>query len=136
MKRVVIGFCIALACFAAYADVSAEWRSIAAHTIRNARASPDASERDLAIVMHAMAAAQRGANGQSNGSGRPSWAEGQDAAVAVAAFAVLEALYPDQREDLESRLAITFSHIPETAAKAEGASLGRRTAQEALRARR
>lgn len=37
------------------------------------------------------------------------------------------------REELERRLAITFSRIPETDAKAEGAALGRVIAVELLR---
>ena len=57
------------------------------------------------------------------------------AAVAIAAFVVLEQLYPDQREELESRLAISFSHVPEIDAKAEGAALGRKVASEMLTAR-
>jgi hypothetical protein len=56
--------------------------------------------------------------------------------VAVAAFAVLEHLYPDQRDSLEAQLAVSFSHIPETAAKAEGAAIGRTLANEILAAER
>ena len=62
--------------------------------------------------------------------------ERRDAAAAVAAFAVLEALDPGQREYYESLLAVDLSRIPETAAKAEGAVSGRRIAEEMLKSER
>jgi len=130
---------LACACLGARADVMAQWTSIAVDAARDARVSSAAAERGLALVNEAMraAAGARDGNGNGNGNGNGSSAghERSDAAAAVAAFAVLEALYPDQRDNLEARLAVTFSRIPETDAKAEGAAAGRRIASELLRAR-
>jgi hypothetical protein len=128
---------LACACLGARADVMANWTSIAVDAARDARVSTATAERGLALVNEAMRAAAgvRDGNGNGNGNGSPAGHERSDAAAAVAAFVVLESLYPDQRDDLEARLAVTFSRIPETDAKAEGAAAGRRIASELLRAR-
>jgi hypothetical protein len=125
----------------ARADVSEQWTSIALETLRDARAVPEAADRRLATVgqaiIRALAATAASANGNGNENGAGGLAaqrQRRDAAVAVAAFAVLESLYPEQREQLETRLALAFSYIPETLAKAEGAALGRRIANEVLAA--
>lgn len=66
------------------------------------------------------------------GGGPESSADRIAAAIAVAAFVALEHIAPDQREELESRLAVTFSRIPENDGKAEGAAIGRRATLEIL----
>lgn len=131
LNALAAGIALALAALSARADVAAQWTSIATETVRQALEAPAAAQRGLAAVREAMSAVRAGGNG--NGS---SAADDQrrDSATAVAAFAVLEALYPAQREALEAQLAVTFSHIPETAAKAEGAALGRRIATDVVRA--
>jgi hypothetical protein len=136
-------FAAALLAFlsAARADVSGQWISIAVETLRDAREAPETADRRLATVGQAIARALAGTPscGNDNGDGQGDPAaqrERRDAAVAVAAFAVLESLYPAQREHLETRLALAFSYIPETPAKAEGAALGRRIANEVLAAAR
>jgi hypothetical protein len=126
---------LACACLGVRADVTAQWTSIAIDAARDARVSNAAAERGLALVNEAMRAAAGARDGNGNGNGSSAGHERSDAAAAVAAFAVLEALYPDQRDNLEARLAVTFSRIPETDAKAEGAAAGRRIASELLRAR-
>ena len=136
-RLLVLGLAIALASLSVRADVTVQWTSIAAETLRHAQEGAVAAERSLAAVRHAMTTARSSENGNGNGNGNGhggSAAESQrrDAAVAVAAFAVLETLYPAQREALETQLAVTFSHIPETAAKAEGAAQGRRIAKDVL----
>lgn len=139
MKRsaaLLAALALAFVTSAARADATARWTAIAADTARHAQADPVAAERVLAVVREAMATARSAGNGNGNGDGDPAaGTESRDAAVAVAAFAVLETLYPAQRENLEAELAITFSRIPETDAKAQGAAHGRRIAAELLRRR-
>ena len=125
----------------ARAAAAERWTSIAHEALRDGGNPPEVVVRRLATVDHAVALALAGTrpagngNGDGHGGGDAAQAERRDAAVAVATFAVLEALQPEQREYLESRLAIEFSHIPETAAKAEGAALGRQIAARVLSAR-
>lgn len=131
LVTLVAAVAIALGANASAADETARWTTIASEAVREAKQDPAESVRSLAVVKQAMAAAGGGGNGNGHGNGGgQSHAEHRDAAVAVAAFAVLETLYPAQREHLETQLAIALSHIPETAAKAEGAALGRRLATE------
>jgi hypothetical protein len=119
----------------ARADVGGQWITIAVETLHDSKAA----DRHFSTVGQAIARvrADTASCGHRKGSGESHSAaqrERCDAAVAVAAFAVLESLYPEQREHLEARLALAFSHIPETPAKAEGAVLGRRIADEILAA--
>lgn len=134
LTTLLAGITIALASAAVRADVTAQWTSIAAHTVRHAAEEPAKAERVLRAVREAVqaAAGRSAANGSGNG-GSATEAQRRDAAVAVAAFAVLEILYPAHRESLEAQLAVTFSHIPESDAKAEGAALGRRIANDVVR---
>jgi len=125
----------------ARADVSGQWITIAVETLHDAREAPEAADRRLTTVGQAIARALADTLScgyrEGNGNGDSvAQRERRDAAVAVAAFAVLESLYPEQREHLETRLALAFSYIPETPAKAEGAVLGRRIADEVLAAAR
>jgi hypothetical protein len=126
--RTLVVLAITLGSLAARADVTAEWAAIAASSAQEARQSPQAAARSLRTVQEAIAKAAAAARNASPGAA----AERHDAAVAVAAFAVLEHLYPDQRESLEARLAISFSRIPENAAKADGAAIGRLVTNEML----
>lgn len=126
--RTLVALVITLGSLAARADVTTEWMAIAASSAQEARQSPQAAARSLRTVREAIAKA---AAATRNGSPTAA-AERHDAAVAVAAFAVLEHLYPDQRESLEARLAVSFSRIPENAAKADGAAIGRMVTNEML----
>lgn len=134
--RVLAAWIIALGGLVAHAevitDVTAEWMAIAASSAREAKQSPEAAAISLRSAQEAAAAAAARARNGNIGGKEVSGAAAQrhDAAVAVAAFAVLQHLYPDQRESLETRLAVSFSRIPESAAKAEGAAIGRRVASE------
>lgn len=124
-----------LGCGVARADVADEWRHLAAKEIHEAYPAPAQRDAMLRKVDRAIDRARAATNGMANGSGMPAGVnERKAAATAVAAFATLESLVPGSREELESRLAVTFSRIPETDAKAEGARLGRRIAAELLRA--
>jgi hypothetical protein len=114
---------------------------IALVTLHEARVAPETADRHLTLVSQAIARALADTlscgDPRDNRHGDPvAQRERGDAAVAVAAFAVLESLHPERREDLEARLALAFSYIPETPAKAEGAVLGRRAAGEAVAAAR
>ena len=133
LTRLAVAVAFCLAALPTRADVTAKWSSIAADAVRAARENPASADRSLAAVRDAMAAARGSGNGNGNGHVSAADSERRDAAQSVAAFAVLEALYPEQRENFEMELAIAFSRIPETAAKAEGAALGRRIAAETIR---
>ena len=50
----------------------------------------------------------------------------------MAAFAVLEHLYPEFLPDLEVKLALSLERLPENDAKAEGLVIGRRIAADVL----
>jgi hypothetical protein len=55
----------------------------------------------------------------------------QEAAAAVAAYVVLEALHPDDQPALEAHLAVQLADIPESASKAEALARGRRAGEQA-----
>jgi hypothetical protein len=88
---------------------------------------PTSCERGISLIRQAMGAA-RGASSGTNGSGGN--VALLAAAEAVAAYVVLERLYPDQRADLEARLAVALADIEESQAKADALARGRRAATE------
>ena len=118
----------------ARAEVADEWTRISRVIVSQSKADASARRAMLELAADAIAQARGYGNGD-NGNGAHGGAsiERRDAAVSVAAFVVLERLVPEQREELESRLALTFSRIPETDAKAEGAVLGRGIAARVLK---
>jgi hypothetical protein len=137
--RVLASIVLALSSTAVLGDVTAKWTSISESTVREAREAPAAAQRGLAAAKDAMLAARNASkesgNGHGNGNGGSAAnSQRHDAAIAVAAYAVLESLYPAQGETLASQLAISLSYIPETNAKAEGAALGRRVGTGIVRA--
>ena len=120
-----------LACGTAEADVSSEWKGLAGLEIQRT-ATGAAREGHMRIVDAAIARARAAANGSSATGSHGTASDREDAAIAVAVFAVMEYLLPESREELGARLAITFSRIPETDAKALGAAYGRAVAAEVL----
>ena len=139
-RAIVAATLLCVAAIDLRADVADEWTSIAVNTQRDAREKPASAERRLAAVDQAIALAlastRSPATGNGNGNGQVGGQHDlRKAAVAVAAFAVLENLYPEQRENLDASLALALSRISESAAKAEGAALGRRLGEEVLRQR-
>lgn len=115
------------------AEVAEEWTRISQAIVNHSKAEPAARQGMLDLAADAIARARGVGNGNGgNGSHAGAGTERRDAAIAVAAYVVLESLVPEQREELESRLAVTFSRIPETDAKAEGAAHGRRIAAQVL----
>lgn len=124
-------------CFSAtaQADVGHEWLQEARTAIAMSGEPPAARAEAMRRVEEAISGVRRtrGSNGNGNGGKGGTAADDREAtAFAVAAFAVLEARVPDQREHLEARLAVTLSRIPETDAKAEGIAMGRAIAREVL----
>ena len=118
-----------LACASDPAEVATEWKRLATDTIERTPTDPATRPALLSKVAAAVERARRVAQRRS---GPESGADRIAAAIAVAAFVALEHIAPDQREELESRLAVTFSRIPENDAKAEGAAIGRRATLEIL----
>lgn len=125
-----------IAAASARAEAGEEWTRIARDIVTQSKADATARQAMLERVSEAISQARGDGNGNGhggNGTNGEANSERRDAAVSVAAFVVLERLVPAQREELESRLALAFSRIPETDAKAEGAALGRRIAAQVLR---
>jgi hypothetical protein len=117
----------------ARAEAAEEWTRISRAVVSQSKADASARRSMLELAAEAISQARGDGNGNGgNGSHAGASIERHDAAVAVAAFGVLERLAPEQREELESRLAVHFSRIPETDAKAEGAVLGRSIAARVL----
>ena len=120
-----------LACGTAEADVSSEWKRLSGIEIERSAAGAE-REGHMRKVDEAIARARAAANGSLANATHGTASEREDAAVAVAVFAVMEQLVPESCEELATRLAITFSRIPETDAKASGAALGRAVAAQVL----
>lgn len=136
MKRPRLLLSLGLLAFAlghgiGHADVTTEWVSIAASSTQQAAAPALRMVREAASAASATARSRRDGTAESAeaAAGR------HDAAVAVAAFVVLCHLYPEQREALEWQLAVSFSRIAESGAKADGAAIGRKVAEEMLTGR-
>jgi len=132
MKRI-----IALALFGyAFNAGAADWIAQAQAACTFAKQSPAQCESATAIVRRAMDAT-RNANGNGNGSHGSNGGHSQleMAAQAVAAYVVLESLYPEQQPEFENRLAVVLADIPESQAKADALARGRRVASETLAAR-
>jgi hypothetical protein len=123
---------VALA-IAGYAfNVSAmDWIEQAQSACRSAKQSAPQCETSTAFVRRAMEAVRANGGNGSNGGHSPLEA----AARSVAAYVVLEALYPEQQPEFENRLAIALANVPESQAKAEALARGRQVATEMLQKR-
>ena len=97
---------LALAAFDSHA---ADWLARASKACEIARDSPQGCEKSRTLVSSAIAAAS-----------------------AVAAYVVLERLYPDQQADFEVMLAVAVADIPESQAKADAMARGREAATRVL----
>jgi len=133
-KVLIAALALALSCAVAQADMTGNWTAVARLTIHTAGEPAAQSARGAQLVQEAMLRADqaaRSANGTGN-SARGESTQRREAAVAIAAYAVLEHLYPEQQVDLEVKLAVALADLPENAAKAEGLVIGRRSAAEVL----
>lgn len=97
---------------------------------------PAGCERGISLVRAAMGAARGASNGANGSNGSGGHAALLAAAEGVAAYVVLERLYPDQQAEFEARLAVALSDIEESQAKADALAKGRRAATELLGAAR
>ena len=97
------------------AHAATDWSTHARNAVETARLSGEASRQALALVDTAMRKAH------------------DPAAAAVAAYVVLECLFPDQEPALVAELAVSLSHYPETQEKADALAHGRRVATAMLR---
>ena len=118
---------------AAWGDTASEWNKRAETATVAAKQTPAESARTIATVQSAMAAATISLQ---HGNGFDAAASSRDAArstaSAIAAFAILEHLCPDQHLDLEIWLAVSLADIPESQAKADALVVGRKAANEIL----
>jgi hypothetical protein len=115
------------------------WNAIALQTIRLEKATPPVAARSLAIMHLAvydsvMAVAQTHEPYLVNITAAPGTSP--EAAAAAAAHQVLVALHPKQREYLDAMLRTCWLDIPRTAARDQGAELGRSIADKMLEARK
>lgn len=133
-RALIAALALALSCAAAQADMTHHWTALARLAIDTAGEPTAQSARGAQLVHEAMRRADqaaRSANGSGNNAGGNS-TQRREAAVAIAAYAILEQLYPEQQIDLEAKLAVSLADLPENAAKAEGLVIGRRAATEVL----
>ena len=111
-----------------------DWNARAVRACGVGRTVPGECQGHIALVRDAMTAASQ-AYGRNGGNGNGHGESLVDAARAVAAYVVLERLYPDAQEGLEMELAASLASFPESQAKADALAAGRRAA-ESLLARR
>lgn len=133
-RVLIAALALALSSAAAQADMTGNWTAVARLAIHTAGEPAAQSARGAQLVQEAMRRADqaaRSANGSGNSAGGES-TQRREAAVAIAAYAILEHLYPEQQIDLEVKLAVSLADLPENAAKAEGFVIGRRSAAEIL----
>ena len=135
MKSICAIFFALLATAAATArvDTAMEWNQRAMAAITTAKQSLSEAAKTMVAVQAAMSGAVN-ALGQGNGSntGAHSVESSRSAASAIAAFAILEHLFPDQLPELEVWLAVSLADIPESQAKADALVVGRKAANEIL----
>jgi len=124
MNRTILSIAAVSTTFFVSNALAIDWNDRAARACRQANvASTQCAER-AALVRQAMAAA-------SEGQGR----EFSGAAEALAAYVVLERLYPAAQPGLEVDLAVAAADFPECQAKADAFAAGRRAAESMLAGR-
>jgi hypothetical protein len=134
--RYAAAFCLSL--FSASAAMAADWIARTHEACSVAGDAGSKCDNAVTLVRAAMAAAvpaTSGGNGNGNGTSAHH-ALDEAAAAAVAAYVVLERLYPEQQPEFEMRLAIALADVPESQAKADALARGRRVASEILAAGR
>jgi hypothetical protein len=129
------GTSVVLAPFAARADVIADWNSKAEAIAIEKRIGPPPGARGMAILHVAMFEAvnaidRRYAPYRLNLTAEQSLPK--EAAAASAGHAVLSAMHPDKRAELDALLASSLAKIPDDAAKTKATELGRQSAAEIL----
>jgi hypothetical protein len=128
--RYAAAFCLSLFC--ASAATAADWIALTEQACTTAGEAPLKCASSLALVRTAMSAAAPTTDGGGNGNGASGHPMLDEGASAVAAYVMLEHLYPDQQPEFEMRLAVALSDIPESQAKADALERGRRAATQIL----
>ena len=114
------------------ANAGVNWTAQAKDAIAGAALQRDAAESALALVRTAMSeASKQGAGNGNNGS--TAVVDHHAAAASVAAYVILECLFPERRPRLGIALAVDLADFPETDQKAVALAEGRRAATELLR---
>lgn len=116
------------------AQARIDWTAQAAHVVEAAGLRDDAAQAALGLVRMAMIEASRHSRNGANGANGSSVPDHHAAAAYVAAYAVLECLFPKWRPGLEGALAVDLADFPETDEKAAALAHGRRIATQLLHA--
>lgn len=109
---------LALAICIGSAEARVDWIRNAEDAIRIARLDPVAARSAMSIVRAAMAQTEPVAY--------------REAAASLAAFIVLECMFPERQAQLETDLAVDLADYPETDMKAAALAQGRRMGNELL----
>ena len=120
-----------LAISIASAHARLDWDAHARNAVAIARLQQPIGESVLALVRAAMSQVSR--SGTGNGTNAAHALDYNTAAASLAAYVILECLFPDQQPGLEYELAVTLADFPETQQKADALVQGRQVATEVLR---
>ncbi len=134
-KALAVSLLLATAALAVRAETVTEWDRRAARASATANQPVEEAARTIAMVRAAIADAIAPANGSNGGNGATGPVPRgtvRSAAAAMAAFAVLEHVFPDQLPDLEVVLAVNLADVPESQEKADALVRGRKAAAEIL----
>lgn len=123
----------ALAISISSADDRLDWNAHARNAIATARLEGGAAESAQALVRAAMSEASK--RGNANGANGATATDHDVAAASVAAYVILECLFPEQQPALEAELAVALADFPETRQKAVALSAGRSAATDLLRSK-
>lgn len=130
MTKIRFGMCIALFALAVAGEAHAvDWIHRARVLSQDSGRPAAEAVRAVALVQNAISDA-RSASRSNGGNGGS--AQVESATVAMAAYAVLERLFPERQLDLEIDLAVALADVPESQAKADALVTGRRVAAALL----
>lgn len=116
------------------AQARIDWTTQAIDVVEAAGLKGDSAREALGLVRTAMLEASHNSGNGGNGGNGASGLDYHAAAAYVAAYAVLECLFPTWRPRLESALAVDLADLPETDEKATALVHGRRIATQLLHA--
>ena len=133
MNAWLLGVALAAAAPLAAADAVTDWDKVACDVVGGVKVATPLGVRTMAIAQTAVFEAVNGITGRYSGSGRaPQPDASVDAAVAAASRAVLAALVPDRKGEIEAAYAKALATIDQGAARDAGVAAGERAAADVL----
>ena len=134
MNAWLLGVALAAAAPLAAADAVTDWDKVACDVVGGVKVATPLGVRTMAIAQTAVFEAVNGITGRYSGSGRaPQPDASVDAAVAAASRAVLAALVPDRKGEIEAAYAKALATIDQGAARDAGVAAGERAAADVPR---